>query len=67
MNNFQKIVDKRENLLDYIWANQYNTSDGDDREKDPPVIIPNTVVKLLIADDTWLEATRKIRTLPSHH
>ncbi len=44
-----------------------NTSDGDHREKVPPVPIPNTEVKLLIAEDTWLEAAREIRTLPSHH
>ena len=37
---------------------------GEDREKDPPVLIPNTEVKLLIAEDTWLETARKIRTLP---
>ena len=45
----------------------YNTNDGDDREKDPPVPIPNTEVKLPIAEDTWLETARKTRTLPSYH
>ena len=28
------------------------TSSGDNREKDPPVPIPNTEVKLFFADDT---------------
>ena len=37
---------------------------GEDREKEPPVLIPNTEVKLLIAEDTWLETAREIRTLP---
>ena len=54
-------------LLDYICKFSYNTSDGDHREKDPPVLIPNTEVKLLFAEDTWLEAAWEIRTLPSHH
>ena len=50
--------------LDYICKISYNTMNGEDREKDPPVLIPNTEVKLLIAEDTWLETARKIRTLP---
>ena len=37
---------------------------GDNREKDPPVLIPNTEVKLLFADNTWLETARKDRTSP---
>lgn len=37
---------------------------GEDREKEPPVLIPNTEVKLLIAEDTWPETAREIRTLP---
>ena len=31
----------------------------------PPVPIPNTVVKLNGADNTWLEATREDRTTPT--
>ena len=35
---------------------------GDNSEEDPPVPIPNTVVKLLSADDTWRVTSREIRT-----
>jgi hypothetical protein len=33
-------------------------------EKVTPVPIPNTVVKLLSADDTWLETTWESKSLP---
>ena len=31
---------------------------------DTPVPIPNTAVKLLSADDTWLETARESKSLP---
>ena len=37
---------------------------GDNSEEDPPVPIPNTVVKLLSADDTRRVTSREIRTSP---
>ena len=37
---------------------------GDNSEEDPPVPIPNTVVKLLSADDTWGVTLWEIRTSP---
>ena len=37
---------------------------GDYGEEVTPVPIPNTVVKLLSADDTWWATAREIRTLP---
>ena len=46
--------------------NGHSTSTGENREKDPPVLIPNTEVKFLIAEDSWLETARKNRTLPVH-
>ena len=33
--------------------------------EDPPVPIPNTEVKLISADDTWLETARKNRSTPT--
>ena len=39
---------------------------GADAGEVPPVLIPNTEVKLLIAENTWLETTRKDRTLPGN-
>jgi hypothetical protein len=37
---------------------------GGNNEKDTPVPIPNTEVKLLSADDTWLVTARESRSLP---
>ena len=34
-------------------------------EEDPPVPIPNTVVKLLRADNTWLETAWKDKSAPT--
>ena len=33
--------------------------------EDPPVPIPNTVVKLVCAEDTWRAASRKNRAMPT--
>ena len=40
---------------------------GDDSKRDPPVPIPNTEVKPLSAECTWLETARENRTLPVFH
>ncbi len=32
----------------------------------PPVPIPNTEVKLISAENTWLEAARENRAVPTH-
>ena len=37
---------------------------GDDSKRDPPVPIPNTEVKPLSAECTWLETARENRTSP---
>jgi hypothetical protein len=37
---------------------------GGNNEKDTPVPIPNTEVKLLSADDTWVETPWESRSLP---
>jgi HAMP domain-containing protein len=37
---------------------------GGNSEKDTPVPIPNTEVKLLSADDTWMATSRESRSLP---
>ena len=42
---------------------RFKASGGYD-EKDTPVPIPNTVVKLLSADDTWLVTARESKSLP---
>ena len=38
---------------------------GGDYEKVTPVPIPNTAVKLLSADDTWVVTPRENRSLPT--
>ena len=40
---------------------------GDDSGEVPPVPIPNTEVKLLIVEDTWLATARENRTLLVNH
>ena len=42
---------------------EYSIS-GDNGERDPPVPIPNTEVKPLSADGTWLETARESRSSP---
>ena len=39
---------------------------GVDSEEGPPVPIPNTVVKLIRAENTWLEAARENRSMPTY-
>ena len=34
-------------------------------DEGPPVPIPNTVVKLMCAENTWLEAARENRSTPT--
>ena len=36
-------------------------------DEGPPVPIPNTVVKLIIAENTWRAASREDRTMPTRH
>ena len=42
----------------------YSKITGDNGKRDPPVLIPNTEVKPLSADGTWLETAWESRTLP---
>ena len=41
-----------------------NSISGDNGERVPPVPIPNTEVKPLSADGTWLETARESRSSP---
>ena len=38
---------------------------GVDYDEDPPVPIPNTVVKLIRAENTWRAASRENRSMPT--
>ena len=44
--------------------NKLNTISGDNGKRDPPVPIPNTEVKPLRADGTWLATARESRSSP---
>ena len=39
---------------------------GVDYNEGPPVPIPNTEVKLISAEDTWLETARDNRKMPTY-
>ena len=41
------------------------TKCGVDYDEDPPVPIPNTVVKLIRAENTWRAASRENRSAPT--
>ena len=51
-------------FLDYMWYNTIYKVGAYCREG-PPVPIPNTEVKLISAENTWLEAAWKDRSMPS--
>ena len=38
---------------------------GVNDDEDPPVPIPNTVVKLISAENTWMETSRENRSMPT--
>ena len=38
---------------------------GINDDEDPPVPIPNTVVKLISAEDTWMETSWENRSVPA--
>ena len=53
----------RDNQIVYIWhvPNVVGVFNGEG----PPVPIPNTEVKLTSAENTWLEAARENRAVPT--
>ena len=57
----RKGAGRRRSRADTIKGNSIS---GDNGERVPPVPIPNTEVKPLSADGTWLETTRESRTSP---
>ena len=44
------------------WKKHHHCGDYD--AKDPPVLIPNTEVKLCSAESTWLDTAREDKSLP---
>ena len=47
-----------------LWRKKTSWLSGDDGYVDPPVPIPNTVVKHIYAESTWLETAWEDRKLP---
>ena len=47
-----------------VWGKNHITISGDNGKREPPVPIPNTEVKPLSADGTWLETARESRSSP---
>lgn len=47
-----------------MCGRKHSTNFGDHSMGDPPVLIPNTVVKPHRAESTWLDTAREDRTLP---
>ena len=43
----------------------YRSEDGVDGDEDPPVPMPNTEVKLISVENTWLATAREDRAMPS--
>ena len=54
---------KASNLLNFGTLFSFQLSGGND-EMVTPVPIPNTAVKHLSADNTWLETARESKSLP---
>ena len=51
-------------MLNIVWRKSTQLVGVDDDEG-PPVPIPNTEVKLIGADDTWLVTARDNRKMPT--
>ena len=63
------MLDKREIIWYYVQAfceTELAEIVGVYDIEGPPVPIPNTVVKLNRAENTWWEAARENRSLPTH-
>ena len=68
LKNFEKTLDKRRNRVYNHQAFKKRRCVflvGVDDVEGPPVPIPNTVVKLNSAENTWLEAAREDRSTPT--
>ncbi len=52
-------------MLNIVWSKSTHRV-GVDYDEGPPVPIPNTEVKLIGADDTWLVTARDNRKMPTY-
>ena len=65
--NIKKMLDKEYRLWYsiHVFRTQLRFEVGVNDDEGPPVPIPNTVVKLIRAENTWREAARKDRSVPT--
>ena len=61
--NLVRVTNDQAGQKDRYCEQQYRVGAYDD--EGPPVPIPNTVVKLIRADNTWREAAREDRSVPT--
>ncbi len=53
------------NIIAFVEWKETHTRVGVFSDEGPPVPIPNTEVKLISADNTWLEAAREDKAMPT--
>ena len=61
----RKIRIKRKNACCSVFRVLREKRAGVNGNEDPPVPIPNTEVKLIRVEDTWLETARENRSMPA--
>ena len=54
-------------IIAFVEWKATHTQVGVFSDEGPPVPIPNTEVKLISADNTWLEAAREDKAMPTHY
>ena len=55
------------NIIAFVEWKETHTRVGVFSDEGPPVPIPNTEVKLISADNTWLEAAREDKAMPTQY
>ena len=55
------------NIIAFVEWKETHTQVGVFSDEGPPVPIPNTEVKLISADNTWLEAAREDKAMPTQY
>ena len=64
---FKKVLTNRFRcyIISFVEWKTTHTQVGVFSDEGPPVPIPNTEVKLISADNTWLEAAREDKAMPT--
>ena len=59
------LTNAREDIIISLFSGNTDCIVGVFSDEEPPVPIPNTAVKLISAEDTWLETARENRSMPT--